>query len=257
MGPKSQFCRSGIARRARRPSNQRVWALEDGVGSLFVLDPARVFTLGRSESKCSLAVAAAASSVSAIHASIAATDTGRWELTDLSSNGTLLGTTLLLGTTRDIRDGETFHLCSSSRGVSFTLRCLPTQLSECQDWLWHSNAAAAQEQAAAAVAEQHRLRLSAAAADAAARQVAAAAAPHWHQLMRTSENSVLAKREVQPQEGTVRHLQEAVCECLRAHTHTRARAHTHTQRNTTQVARESAQRSARGAGVEPGRVGSR
>ena len=211
MGPNSQFCRSGIARRARRPSNQRVWALEDGVGSLFVLDPARVFTLGRSESKCSLAVAAAASSVSAIHASIAATDTGRWELTDLSSNGTLLGTTLLLGTTRDIRDGDTFHLGSSSRGVSFTLRCLPTQLSECQDWLWHSNAAAAQEQAAAAVAEQHRLRLSAAAADAAARQVAAAAAPHWHQLMRTSENSVLAKREVQPQEGTVRHLQEAVC----------------------------------------------
>ena len=46
---------SGVASRSRVESSKLVWAVEDMQGSLFVLDPSRHFTIGRS-SKCQICV---------------------------------------------------------------------------------------------------------------------------------------------------------------------------------------------------------
>jgi hypothetical protein len=126
-----------------RPSPGPVWAIEDMCGSLHVLDPARRFTLGRSQ-KCNIRVqpsfgyanaflscalvfdsvhtgktvqhgmcdnmAATRRSVSAVHACIHALSPNKWELQDRSTVGTLVHSTLLLGRCRTARECESARM---------------------------------------------------------------------------------------------------------------------------------------------------
>jgi len=63
-------------------------------------------------------------SVSAVHASIYSVSKDKWEIQDKSSSGTLVNSTLLLGSCIVIRDGDSFHLGSARNGVySVTTIC--------------------------------------------------------------------------------------------------------------------------------------
>jgi len=147
---------AGVTRRSTRASPHLIWGVEDKRGSLYVLDAAaRHFTLGRS-SKCDVCLDPALGSVSAVHASIYSVSKDKWEIQDKSSSGTLVNSTLLLGSCIVIRDGDSFHLGSARNGATFVLRSLNSDFGY-TDWKWKENRhGAVHEAAVEAAANKHK-----------------------------------------------------------------------------------------------------